>query len=407
MNNIVIIGAGASGLFSAIFLCKKGYNVTVIEKNTKAGRKILASGNGKCNITNTNLSLDCFNTFSNNNFIKYSINNMNYSKIKSIFEDMGLLIKNINSTKVYPMSEQASSVSDILYDTAVHCGVHFIFDEEIEKINYKNNEFLLNEKYKAKYLVLANGSSAMSKLGSSNSGYKFAKQFNHKVTKLIPSLVQLKSKDKSIYSISGVKTIANVSLMVDKKVIKTVKSDILFTKYGLSGNSILDLSRKAALAIYDKKDVYIHIDILPEYSTKKIFELLTKRKYLLKNKDISFLLKSIINNKLIKYIYKQANIKSENINTLSKQDISNISHCIKNINISVYDTNGFENAEVVAGGVDLNQVDEKTMQSKLVKNLYFCGELLDVDGNCGGYNFHWAWSSAYTLSNNFKNLKKD
>ena len=394
-------------MFSSIFLAKKGYRVTVIEKNTKAGRKILASGNGKCNITNTKLSLEHFNTFSNKNFINYSINNMSYSTIKILFEEIGLLFDKGNTSKKYPMSMQASSVSEILYDTAIHHGVQFIFNEEVTNITYKNNQYELNNQYNCKYLVLANGSKAMQKLGSSQSGYIFAKQFKHSITKLIPSLVQLKSNDKSIYALSGVKINASVSLIVNKKVIKTVNADILFTKYGLSGNSILEISRKTALALSTKKSVSIHIDILPEYSSKKLLELLTKRKYILKNKDISFLLKSIINDKMIKYIYKQSNIKYENINNLSKQDISNIVHCIKNINIIVNDTNGFDNAEVVAGGIDLNQVDEKTMESKLQKNLFFCGEILDVDGDCGGYNFHWAWSSAYTLANGFKSLKKD
>ena len=394
-------------MFSSIFLAKKGYLVSVLEKNTKAGRKILASGNGKCNITNTNLSLDHFNTFSNKDFINYSLKNMSYSTVKDLFEQIGLLFDKGNGSKKYPMSMQASSVSEILYETAIHNGVQFIFNEEVTDITYKNNQYELNNKYSCKYLVLANGSKAMQKLGSSQSGYIFAKQFKHSITKLIPSLVQLKSNDKSIYSLSGVKINSSVSLLVNKKVIKTVTADILFTKYGLSGNSILEISRKAALSLSTKQSVYIHIDILPEFSTKKLLELLTNRKYILKNKNINFLLKSIINEKMIKYIYKQANIRYENINNLSKQDIINITHCIKNINISINDTNGFENAEVVAGGIKLNEVEEKTMESKLQKNLFFCGEILDVDGDCGGYNFHWAWSSAYTLANSFKSLKKD
>ena len=394
-------------MFSSIFLAKKGYRVTIIEKNTKAGRKILASGNGKCNITNKNLSIEHFNTFSNKNFINYSLENMSYSTIKDLFEQIGLLFDKGNSSKKYPMSMQASSVSEILYDTAKHYGVQFVFNEEVTNIDYKNNEYELNNKYHCRYLILANGSKAMQKLGSSQSGYNFAKQFKHSITQLLPSLVQLKSNDKSIFSLSGVKINSSVSLLVNKKVIKTVHGDILFTKYGLSGNTILEISRKAAIAINKKENIYIHIDILPEYSNKKLLELLTKRKHILKNKDISFLLKSIINYKMIKYIYKQANIKYENINNLSKQDISNIVHCIKNINISVFDTNGFENAEVVAGGIDLSEVNEKTMESKLQKKLFFCGEILDVDGDCGGYNFHWAWSSAYTLANSFKSLKKD
>ena len=405
MNKIIIVGAGASGLFCSLLLSKQGYDVTIIEKNSKAGRKILASGNGKCNITNSNLSLENFNTSTNNNFIKYSIENMPFKKIKDLFYEMGLQIVKGDGTKIYPLSMQSSSVSEILYDTAIHNGVRIIFNEEIENIKCINEEYNLNNKYKCKYLILANGSNAMAKLGSSNSGYKFAKQFNHNITTLLPSLVQLKSDDKSLFSLSGVKVNAVVTLVTNNKNIKTISGDVLFTKYGISGNSILELSRKSAFALDKNNKVLIHIDLMPEYSSKKLFELLQNRKFLLKNKNSEFLLKSIINDKLINYIFKLSNIVSDKIDNLTKQDISNITHCIKNININIKDTNGFENAEVVAGGIDLNEVCEKTMQSKKHKNLFFCGEILDVDGNCGGYNFHWAWSSAYTLANNFKGIK--
>ena len=402
MNKIAIIGAGASGLFCSIILAQKGYCVTLLEKNTKAGRKILASGNGKCNITNTNLSLNNFNTSSNNILIKDIIEQMNFKKLKEIFSNMGLMMVNGDGTKMYPMSMQASSVSEILYDTALHNGVRFIFNEEIQNIHYKNEEYILNNKYISKYLILANGSNAMLKLGSSDSGYKFAKQFNHKIINLLPSLVQLKSKDKSIYNLSGVKVNAAVTLVINKKNIKTVIADVLFTKYGLSGNSILELSRKTAIALSKNNNVVIHIDLMPEYSNKKLFELLQNRKQILKNKESNFLLKSIINDKLINFVFKNSNIKSKSIEKLTKQDISNIIYCLKNVNVNVYDTNGFENAEVISGGVDLNDINTKTMESKKQKNLYFCGEILDVDGDCGGYNFHWAWSSAYNLANNFK-----
>jgi len=402
LNKIIIIGAGASGLFCSILLSQQGHNVCVIEKNAKAGRKILASGNGKCNITNSNLSLDNFNTSTNDLFVKNVIENMNFKKLKELFSNMGLLMSNGDGTKMYPMSMQASSVSEILYDTAIHHGVRFVFNEEIENVEYKNVEFTLNNKYICKYLILANGSNAMSKLGSSDSGYKFAKQFKHKITRLLPSLVQLKSKDKSIFSLSGVKVNAAVTLVINKINIKTVTADILFTKYGLSGNSILELSRKTSVGLSENEKIIIHIDIMPEYSSKKLFELLQNRKQILKNKQSNFLLKSIINDKLINFIFKNSNIKCETVDKLTKQDISNIVYCIKNINVNICETNGSENSEVIAGGVDLKDINDKTMESKKQKNLYFCGEILDVDGNCGGYNFHWAWSSAYRLANNFK-----
>ena len=407
-NNIIIIGAGASGLFASIFLAKKNYNVLILEKNTKAGRKILASGNGKCNITNKNLSLENFHS-SNKNFLKYSIEQMPYDKIKQIFDDMGLLLSIGEGTRMYPMSMQASSVSEILYNEALSLGVKFEFSSYVTNVKSKKNIFDIfveNKKYTSKYLVIASGSDAMKKLGSCNKAYDFAKSFGHKIIKPYASLVQLQSKDKSIFSLSGVKTKSNVTLLINNKKINTLFGDILFTKYGLSGNTILDLSRDASKALVEKKTVKIHIDIMYNISKDELITLLLNRQKLLKNKDIIFLLESMINTKLIKYIYKILNIQYKFIKEFSKNDLTNIAYILKNINVDISSTNGNENAEVNAGGISVSDVNSKTMQSNKKKNLFFCGEVLDVDGSCGGYNFHWAWSSAYTLAKSFNYNKE-
>lgn len=404
-KEIIIIGAGASGLFSAIFLKKKNYNVIVLEKNSKAGRKILASGNGKCNITNKNISNKFFNTSHDKHFVQKVLDNMPYTKIKKLFSDIGLEMQVGDGTRMYPASMQASSVSDILYSTAVRYGVKFKFTCEVTSISKKNNEFkiITNENiFLSKYLVVASGSAAMKKLGSSNSGYEFAKYFNHNIVNQFASLVQLRSDDKSIYALNGVKSKSNVSLIINSKCIQTLYGDILFTKYGLSGNTILDLSRKASQALNNKKHVEIYIDIIPNHNHDDVHKLLLKRQTKLKELEIRFLLESVINTKLIGYIYEKANVKVKYIKHLSKNDILNIVLVIKKIIVEISSTNGFDNAEVTAGGISLEDINENDMQSKKEKNLYFCGEVLDVDGDCGGYNFHWAWASAYTLAQSFK-----
>ena len=403
-KNIIIIGAGASGLFCSILLQKKNYQVTIIEKNSKAGRKILASGNGKCNITNENLKYNNFNSNSNNDFFKYAISQMSYDKIKKYFSSIGLEIINGDGTRMYPMSQQSSSVRDILYNEAISLGVKFIFEEEVIKTSKIKKLFEIktnNNIYQFSHLIVTTGSIAMKKLGSSDSGYNFAKSFGHKIVEPFASLVQLKSDDKSIYSLSGVKIKSNIKLMINNKCLQEENADILFTKYGVSGNAILDLSRLASKSLIKKKKVDIKVDVMPNINKDDLFSLLEKRCNMLKEKEINFLLESIINTKLINFIYKKANIKVDKISQLNKNDISNISFVIKNINIKISDTNGLENAEVISGGIDVNEIDEKTMQSKKINNLYFCGEVLDVDGNCGGYNFHWAWSSASVCANSF------
>ena len=241
----------------------------------------------------------------------------------------------------------------------------------------------------------------MKKLGSSDSGYGFAKSFGHKIIDTFSSLVQLQSDDKKIHALSGVKTYSNVKLFVDKKEIQNIYGDILFTSYGLSGNAILDISRDASYCLSNKKHVEVVIDILPNIQKDKLISLLNKRKMLLKNKNIEFLLESIINKKLIPFIYNKIQISKfkVNIGQLDKKDLINMVYQIKNIKVNITSTKGFESAEVIAGGIDVKNIDYKTMQSNLKKNLYFCGEVLDVDGVCGGYNLHWAWASAYVCAN--------
>ena len=402
-KNINIIGAGASGLISSIILSKYGFNVTIFEKNNKPGRKILATGNGKCNISNKNLSLDNFHS-SDNFFPHYAINKFNYKVFEDFFLNLGLVLVQGSGTKVYPMSLQASSVTDILYNEALNNGVKFIFNCFIEDVKYKNNIYELyfeNQKYLSEKLIVATGSAAMKKLGSSSSGYDIAKLFNHKIIEPFASLVQLTSDDSSIYKLSGVKTHSLIKLYVDNKEIQNRSGDILFTNYGVSGNAILDISRNCSYALFKNKRVKISVDIIPDMDKNKFIKILENRKKLLEKKEINFLLESIINKKLIPFIYSKSSIDKRKIyiNQLSKKDLMNIVYTLKNIQIDISGTKGYDNAEVVAGGIDVNNIDNKTMQSKLQKNLYFCGEVVDVDGECGGYNLHWAWASAFVMAN--------
>jgi len=402
LNNINIIGAGASGLFCSIILAKKGYRVNLFEKNTKAGRKILATGNGKCNISNQNLSLENFHS-GVKKFPNFAIDKFGYKELENFFKNIGLeLTTTSSSTKLFPMSLQASSVVDILYNEAILNGVKFYFNSFITDIKYKNNYYNISiddKTYSSKYLIIATGSGAMKKLGSSDSGYTIAKQFKHNIVPLFASLVQLNCKDKDIHNLSGVKVNSSVKLYIDKKEKQYIEGDVLFTSYGVSGNAILDISRNCSKYLYHKNKVELVIDILPLISKDKLVNMLNKRKEILKDKDIKYLLMSVINSKLIDFIYKKANIKRKNIKELNKKDILNIVYTIKHIDIQIESTKGFESAEVVAGGVDVKDIDFKTMQSKLQKGLFFCGEVLDVDGNCGGYNLHWAFSSAFICAN--------
>lgn len=406
LNNfpLAIIGAGASGLLSSIVLARAGFKVFVYEKNTKIGRKILATGNGKCNISNQNISLSNFNS-TNIQFVEYSLKQFNYQKFTQFFEKLGLDLVVGEKTRVYPNSLQASSVVDLLVYEAKRLGVEFILDTQIEKINFIDDRFILeynNQTKQFQKVIVSTGTKAMSKLGSCDSGYLFAQDFGHTIIPPFASLVQLCSDNKRIYDLSGVKIDGKASLEIDGQLVSSATADILFTKYGLSGNAILDISREASYALSIGSKVVVVLDIFPTISKDKLISKLTKRVQNSNEKDKYFWLEGLINKKLIGFLIDNCGInKHKNkANELNKKDIMSLVYFMKNMKININDTKGFDTAEISAGGVDVYEIESKTMQSRLQKGLYFTGEILDVDGQCGGYNLHWAWASGFVCATN-------
>ncbi|MEA2050517.1 MAG: NAD(P)/FAD-dependent oxidoreductase [Campylobacterota bacterium] len=392
-KDIAIIGAGASGLFSSILLASKNFNITIYEKNNKVGKKLLTTGNGRCNITNKNIKLENFHS-NNPDFIKYSLSLFDFPKCKKIFNQFGIEFKEGAKTRQYPSSLMASSVVELLEYEALQKGVRIILNSDIDDISFKNNKYIINNQIYDK-IILAMGSCAMPKLGSSTKGYQIAKKFGHNIITPIASLVQLVSSNKNLDIISGVK----IDGVVNNK-----KGDILFTKYGLSGSAILDISRDISDKLQYNKTVKVTIDTMPDYSKNRLIEILQNRYKNHNNKDIIMWLDGLINKKLAKYIIFMSKIP-QNIKYakfLTKKDIIAISYTLKNLSFDIVDTKGFDSCEVCAGGVDTFEINSKTMESKLYKNLFFTGEVLDVDGDCGGYNLHWAWASSYVLANNME-----
>ena len=392
--NIAIIGAGASGLLASIFLTKKNHTVTIFEKNNKVGKKLLATGNGRCNVTNENISLNNFYSHSDIQQINPILENFNYKKCKNFFNNIGVEFVNNEIGRVYPMSQNSSSIVDSLEYEALNNGVKIELNSKIEDISYDEQYYIINGK-KYDKLIIATGSTAMPKLGGDKSGYDFAKQFHHSTIDPFASLVQLVSDNKNLEMISGVK----IDGVVENK-----QGDILFTKYGLSGSAILDISRDISYKLQYQKSVKVTIDILPTFSKNKLVDMLLQRAKTLASRDIYVWLDGIVNKKLSRYIIIESKIP-ENIKFakfLNRKDILKIVHTIKNLEFNITDTKGFETCEVCAGGVILDDINLHTMESKLQKNLYFIGEVLDVDGDCGGYNLHFAWASGYTLAQNLR-----
>jgi len=396
-TKVAIIGAGASGLFCSILLSSKDFEVTIFEKNNKVGKKLLATGNGRCNITNQSITLANFYSNSNISLIKDNIENFNYSYCKKLFSDMGIEFKNGQSTRMYPLSLSSSSVVDILEYESLKVGTNIELNTEITDIQYTQDKYVLNKTKKFDKIIIASGSIAMPKLGSSESGYLFAKKFKHKIIAPVPSLVQLVSDKKNLDIVTGVKIEA---------VINNRRGDFLFTKYGVSGSLILDVSRKVSKQLQSSKSVKIIVDTMPDFSPEQLTTLLTRRMTTLKDKELNLWLDGIMNKKLAKFIILNSNLPAhvKYAKFLSVSDIKKIVNTIKQLEFNIIDTKGFETCEVCAGGINLSEINLENMESKYQKDLYFIGEVLDVDGDCGGYNLHWAWSSAYTVSSNMRKV---
>ena len=392
MSNIAIIGGGASGLFASILLASQGIKVSIYEKNNKIGKKLLATGNGRCNITNRNISNINFHSL-NKDFVNFVLKNFSFKECKSFFNDLGLEFTYKEDGKAYPLSLQASSVIEILQYEAIKYGVKIYLDYEVKSIKYSQNRYIIDNKNSHSEIIIATGSKAMKKLGASDSGYLLAKSLKHKITPILPSLVQLKSSNKNLDIITGVKIEGDIKL--NNK--KLQYGDILFTKYGLSGSAILDISRQISFMLVEKKEISLTIDLLPQIDKNILINILSKELKKNPNKDLILWLNGLINKKLAKYIILNSKIPTniKYIKFLSPTHIKKVVDMIKNLPFIIIDTQGFESCEVCAGGVDTKDINPKTMESKIQKGLYFIGEVLDVDGDCGGYNLHWAWGSGF------------
>lgn len=398
---VAIIGAGASGLVCAIEAARKGVEVCVFEKNNKVGRKILATGNGRCNISNTTLSLSRYHG-ENVSFAQGVLKRFDAFTCKEFFRSIGLEMREGEQGRLYPMSHQASSVVDLLVHEARSVGVQFAMESEVEKIALKQEKFSLhvkNEEVVFDACVIATGSLAMPTLGSSGSGYVFAKALGHRVVEPYASLVQLLSDEAYLKEASGVKVEAGIELFVSGQKSVYAQGDLLFTPYGLSGSAILDISRYASKAFMEGKEAFVVVDIFPHLSKNELESLLQKRVSKASDTSLLLWLEGMIPKKLALFIVHFTKLESlKNASQLGTKEVKKLVFALKALRLHVKATKGFESAEVCAGGVDVAELEPKTLMSLKYKNLYFCGEVLDIDGDCGGFNLHFAWGSGYVVA---------
>ena len=395
-----IIGAGASGVFAALILKQNYIDTTVIERNANALKKIYATGNGRCNFTNRNVSYKNYHG-ENPKFTISAIKKFDNYDVIEFFNDMGIPEVELENGKIFPKSLQASSIVKQMMCLANHLEVEFIFDSFVDDVRKNGDVFEVKSNdsiYKFDYLIVACGSKAYKKSGSDGNGYILMKKLGHNIVKTHPGIVQLRLNGDSFKKMSGTKFKANAKLVVDNKEVFEFYHDVLFTDYGISGPTILQLSGEAIRAKNNGLDVKIRMDTV-DLDENKLYEHLIYIISLNYYKKINELLVGLINDNLIEEVLNQAGINYDiNVCELSKEEIYKLAHTLKNLEFSVSGYKDEDSGQITCGGVDTDEINPSTMESKKIKNLYIIGEIMDVDGDCGGYNLQWAFSSAYSCA---------
>ena len=400
----IIIGGGAAGLMAAITAAEQGADVTILEHMPRAGKKILSTGNGKCNMTNLYMTADCYRSGVPGVPMDV-IGTFSVEETLRFFRRIGVLTTDRNGY-VYPMSGQAQTVLDALINKADCLGVRTICEAKVVQIQKeKNGTFLINTtngKYRGDFVILAAGSMAAKTTGSDGSGYELAKSLGHKVKKPLPALVQLKCQGDFFKGIAGVRTDAKVSIYTagkhgDRAVLLAEDTgELQLTDYGISGIPVFQVSRFAAEALDHRKRVLAVVDFMPQFTAEELLQILKDQRSSLSDQTAADILNGLFNKKLAALFLKFAWLKADaKASSITDQKLEELTDRIKDMSIEVTGTNSYDKAQICMGGVALHEIHTETMESKLVPGLYFAGEILDVDGICGGYNLQWAWSSGH------------
>ena len=400
-TEIAVIGGGASGLMAAITAKKSGKEVIILERKDRILKKVLITGNGRCNITNVNANIS--NYFGKNiSSVENILNRFTPQDTMDFFNELGIVCNEENRGKVYPLSGQASSVVDALGFEAEKLGIKIETEFYVRKIEKDGFKFKIysedKKKIEAGRVILAAGGQSYPELGSNGSGFELAKELGHSVTKLSPSIVQLKTEKNQVKGLQGIKTDVAVTAYGDNKKICTYDGELLFTDYGISGNVVFNIS--FVMPLY--KNVEFEIDFMEKFDYNELYEMLKERKRILSHLTMENYFNGMINKKLGQFLSKVSGIEklSKPVKDLNDSDIRKLCTVLKKYRVKILETTGFKNAQVTAGGVSLDEVNTETLESKIVKGLYFSGEVLDVYGECGGFNLQWAWASGYIAGEN-------
>ncbi len=400
VKEVVIIGGGASGLVAAIVAARRGAKVCLLERLSRVGKKILVTGNGRCNITNTQLKANCYHTSSEVYPIMGPIERFGYEETKTFFEELGIAFL-VEGQKVYPCSEQATSVLDVLRMEAERLQVEILTDVKVTDLFYKKDGWQIvgeqGQTYASKKVIVATGGMANASLGCDGTGYNLLKRLGHQITPTFPILVHMLSSSPYCKMMMGTKVKADVKIEVEGKVMREDYGEVLFTEDGLSGPPIFQLSRIASRAKLEKQSAKVVIDLFKDISYDEMVSLLYERIARHPERSIEELFIGLLHKRIIVPVLKAATIVQigRPCENLEYDEIARIATTLKGFTFPVEGTRGYKYAQVTAGGVKIEEVDLSTMGSLKAKDLYITGEVLDVDGDCGGYNLQWAWSTGF------------
>ena len=394
MYDVIVIGGGASGMTAAVCAARNEKKVLLLEKNNKLGKKITASGNGKCNLTNMVISTECYyNAYQNE--LSTILSKYDKDAILQFMMSLGIRCKEKRG-HYYPMSEQAAVVVQMLQAELEHQKVNVVLEERfLELFQDKGRFCVVTEKtrYYAKKVILACGGMAAPKLGAESTGYQVLKKFGHTVAEPVPALVQMLAKERYIKKISGVRMDAKIYLITGEKRYSE-EGEIIFTDTGISGIPVFQLSRYVAASLKRNEKPQLVVNALPECNNAELIKEIRKMVQYNPQLPLEYLFRGYCNHKLVYALICESGLDAAMpCKNVKPHEIEKLVNLFFAIPFQITGTNGFDHAQVTKGGVPLYEINPATMESKKVSGLHITGELLDVDGMCGGYNLHFAWAT--------------
>ncbi len=393
--DIAVVGGGAAGLVAAIMAARGGAKVLILEHNEVPGKKILATGNGKCNYTNKMQGVDKYYG-QNPAFVAPVFEQFGLEETLQFFMGLGIYPKERNGG-YYPQSEQAAAIRDVLLMELQKQHVGVVCGCGIRGIEKTKKGFVFHTKggdFYATKCIMATGGKTLKKSGSDGSGFLYLESLGHHIIDLVPGLVGLKGKQSFFADIAGIRADAKIDLYIENAYVCSERGELQLTNYGISGIPVFQISRVATRALSEQKKVYATLNFVPFWEKEQCVSYFKERFKEADEKRISEALIGFFPEKLIPVLLEESHIKAAKYaNRLQTEEIERFVDTVQGLRVDITDWNTFDTAQVTAGGVDTDEINAETMESKLCPGLYFAGEMVDIDGICGGYNLQWAWSS--------------